>query len=315
MELDDPPLVLPGDGSVATVGTFDGVHLGHREVLREIVRRARQSGRTGVLVTFEPHPLRVVRPQDAPPLLTTLAEKGPLLESTGLDLVCVLPFTTTLQRYPARQFVTEILLHQVGMRELVMGYDHGFGRGREGSAETLRELGRELGFGVDVVDAVQVDGSAVSSTRIRRLLEAGDVVAAAKLLGRPYSVRGVVEKGAQRGRELGFPTANVRVESEEKMVPRQGIYLAYGIFDGSRIPGLLHLGPRPTFEGAGPAFEIHLLDWTGDLYGRTIEVEFCAHLRDIEAYDSVEALVAQMHRDREHGMAILAGRSGSSACA
>lgn len=315
MGLDDPPLDLAGDGSVATVGTFDGVHLGHREVLAEIVRRARRSGRTSVLVTFEPHPLRVVRPQHAPALLTTLSEKSPLLESSGLDIVCVLPFTPTLQSYPARRFVTEILLQQVGMRELVMGYDHGFGRGREGSAETLRELGEELGFVVDVVDAVQVDGSAVSSTRIRRLLEEGEVVEAARLLGRPYSVRGVVERGAQRGRELGFPTANVRVDSAEKMVPREGIYLAYGVIDGDRVPGLLHLGPRPTFEGAGPAFEIHLLDWSGDLYGRMIQVDFCARLRDIEAYASAEALVEQMHRDREHGVAILEGRGGPSACA
>ncbi len=315
MGLDDPPLELTGEGSVATVGTFDGVHLGHREVLAEIVRRARESGRTSVLVTFEPHPLRVVRPQHAPALLTTLSEKRPLLETSGLDLVCVLPFTPRLQSYPARRFVTEILLRQVGMRELVMGYDHGFGRGREGSAETLRELGRELEFVVDVVDAVQVDGSAVSSTRIRRLLEAGAVVEAARLLGRPYSVRGVVERGAQRGRELGFPTANVRVDAEEKMVPREGIYLAYGVIEGTRVPGLLHLGPRPTFAGAGPAFEIHLLDWSGDLYGTTIQVEFCARLRDIEAYESAEALVEQMNRDRENGIAILEGRGGPSACA
>ena len=314
LALDGPPLEVGPEGTVATVGTFDGLHLGHREVLREIVRRAHRSGRESVLVSFEPHPLRVVRPADAPPLLTSLDEKAGLLLDSGLDHFCVLPFTPVLQAYPARRFVTEILLERVGMRELVMGYDHGFGRGREGSVDTMRELGAELGFAVDVVDAVLLDDLPVSSTRVRQLLDQGEVTVAAGLLGRPYSVRGMVEQGARRGRELGFPTANLRIDPAEKLLPRPGIYAACGIVAGERLPGLLHLGPRPTFAGAGPAVELHLLDWSGDLYGRELTVEFCGRLRDIVAYDSAEELVAQMYRDAELGRRLLQGRGPESAC-
>jgi riboflavin kinase / FMN adenylyltransferase len=308
-------LVLEGSpGSVVTVGTFDGVHVGHGEVLREITRRAARSGRRAVLVTFEPHPLRVIRPSDAPPLLTTLEEKQSLIAAAGVDVMVLLEFTPTLQAYSARRFVTSILLERMGMGELVMGYDHGFGRGREGSVETLRELGGELGFGVDVVQAVLVDGEPVSSTRVRALLGEGDVQRAARLLGRAYSLGGLVVRGEQRGRLLGFPTANLRLDDTEKLLPREGIYAAYGRIDGGeRLPGLLHLGPRPTFPGASATVELHLLDWSGDLYGRELRVELCSRLRDVVAYSSAEELVAQMHRDADAGREILA-RGGSAGC-
>lgn len=315
LDLDGPRLPLEAGGAVVTVGTFDGVHLGHRQVLAEIVRRARSSHRSSVLVTFEPHPLRIVRPDDAPPLLSTLDEKVPLLATSGLDLVCVLPFTRTLQAYSARRFVTEILLERVGMRELVMGYDHGFGRGREGSVETMRGLGTELDFGVDVVEAVVIEGEAVSSTRIRARLAEGDVVGGARLLGRPYGLEGIVETGAQRGRLLGFPTANLRIDHAEKMLPLPGIYAAYGVLDDRRQPGLLHVGPRPTFPGDSPTVELHLLDWSGDLYGSKLGVEICARLRDVIAYESVDDLVAQMHQDAADGRAVLEGRGADTACA
>lgn len=314
MELDGAALGVGAGGTVATVGTFDGLHLGHREVLGEIVRRAAAAGRRSALVTFEPHPLRIVRPQDAPPLLTSLEEKADLLQESGLDYLCVLPFTPVLQAYPARRFVTEILLERVEMRELVMGYDHGFGRGREGSVETLRALGEECGFGVDVVQAVLLDDAPVSSTRVRNLLAAGEVAAAARLLGRPYSVRGVVRQGDRRGRDLGFPTANIAVEPAEKLMPKPGIYAAHGVVDGARVPGLLHLGPRPTFDDAGPTVELHLLDWAGDLYGEEVAVEFCGYLREIVAYASAEELVAQMHRDAADGRRLLTGQGPESAC-
>lgn len=314
LQLEGPALEPGPAGTVVTVGTFDGVHLGHQEVLAEIVGRARAAGRSSVLVTFEPHPLRVIRPEHAPPLLTTLAEKAPLLAESGVDYVCVLPFTPTLRSYSARRFVTEILLERVGMRELVMGYDHGFGRGREGSVETMRELGEEIGFAVDVVEAVLVDGEAVSSTRVRARLVDGDVAGAAKLLGRPYSLQGIVESGARQGRLLGFPTANIRIDRAEKMLPKEGIYAGYGEVGALRQPGLIHLGPRPTFEGLGPSVELHLLDWSGDLYDREVRVEFCGRLRDIVAYETADELVAQMHLDARAGRALLEHGGPGSAC-
>ena len=299
---------------MVTIGTFDGVHLGHREVLAEIRRRARATGGRSILVTFDPHPLRVVRPDAAPPLLTPVAEKKPLLAGTGLEYAVFLPFTRTLQQYPARRFVEEILVDRIGMKELVIGYDHGFGRGREGSVDTLRDLGRELGFVVDVVDAVTVGGAAVSSTRVRDALAAGDPVEAARCLGRPYSLSGPVVHGARRGRDLGYPTANLAIADPEKMLPREGIYAVHGEVGGERVPGLLHLGPRPTFPGDAPTVELHLLDWSGDLYGREVRVDLCAWLREIRAFGGLEALVAQMRADEDAARALFRGERGPSAC-
>lgn len=294
-------------GTVATVGTFDGLHRGHQEVLSEIVRRARQTGRRSVLVTFDPHPLKIVRPADAPPLLTTRAEKKELLAATGLDWTVFLRFTPALQRLSARDFVTGILIGRLGMRELVIGYDHGFGRDREGTVDTLRDIGRELDFAVDVVAPVNEADGAISSTRIRRALEQGDIAAAERGLGRPYGLRGVVERGIQRGRELGFPTANLRISDPDKLIPRPGIYAVHGLVGGARIPGLLHLGPRPTFPELAPTVELHLLDWSGDLYGAEVGVEFRAWLRGVLRFPNAAALVEQMQRDREAGLQVLVG--------
>lgn len=311
----DPGPALPRDerGAVVTVGTFDGIHRGHREVLEEITRRAERTGRRSVLVTFHPHPLRIVRPEAAPQLLTSPAEKKEILAESGLEYAVFLAFTPALRQYSARRFVEEILVGRLGMQELVIGYDHGFGRDREGTVETMRELGAELGFGVDVVEEVAVDGGAISSSRIRRVLEEGDVEAAARALGRRYSIQGPVVQGMQRGRKLGFPTANIGVGDPEKLLPLEGIYAVHGWVDGRPLPGLLHLGPRPTFSGYPPSVELHLLDWSGDLYGRIVRVDFCARIREIRPFDSAESLVEQMRRDAEQGRAILGAPGGAAA--
>jgi riboflavin kinase / FMN adenylyltransferase len=312
----DLPLAIPRDGrgAVVTVGTFDGVHRGHREVLREIVARAKRTGRRSVLVTFHPHPLRVVRPDMAPPLLTNPAEKKAFLAESGLEYAVFLPFTRALQEYSARRFVEEILLGRIGMSELVIGYDHGFGKDREGTVDTMRELGAELGFAVDVVDAVSSGDAAISSTRIRRALAAGDVRDAARGLGRPYSIQGPVVHGAKRGRKLGFPTANISIGDPDKLVPLDGIYAVHGWVNGERIPGLLHIGPRPTFRGSPPTIELYLLDWSGDIYGREVRVEFCARIREVLPFSTVEALVEQMRADEVAAREIFR-RGGGSSCA
>ena len=305
----DPALPpgLPRDGrpAIVTVGTFDGVHRGHWEVLQEIRRRAEATGGRSILVTFHPHPLRVVRPEAAPPLLTTIHEKREILAESGLEYVVFIPFTRTLQQYPARRFVEEILLGRIGMDELVIGYDHGFGKDREGSVDTLRQIGREIGFAVDVVEAFHVDGAPVSSSRIRKLIGEGDVGEAARLLGRPYSLAGVVVRGERKGRELGFPTANLEVDSPEKMLPCEGVYAAYGWVRGERLPGLLHAGPRPTFPGFAPTVELYLFDWEGDIYGEHLRVEVIERIRGIEHFTSVEALMEAMRADERRGREIL----------
>jgi riboflavin kinase/FMN adenylyltransferase len=198
------------------------------------------------------------------------------------------------------------------MDELVIGYDHGFGKDREGTVDTLREIGAELGFGVDVVEAFEVEGEAVSSSRIRALVAAGDVTAAAPLLGRRYSLQGVVVQGERKGRELGFPTANIEVGDPDKMLPKEGIYAVYGWVDGHRVPGLLHLGPRPTFAGFAPTVEVWLMDFDGDLYGRRMRVELVQRLRDIYPFTTVPALIEAIREDERKGRQILGATPGGS---
>ena len=301
-----PSLPPYEQGSVATVGTFDGVHLGHWEVLRELSRRGRRTGRPSVLVTFWPHPLLVLRPQVAPRLLTTPIEKKEILAQTGLDYVVFLPFTRILSRYTPGRFVKEILVARMRVRELVIGYDHGFGRGRTGDADTLGAIGAELGFGVEVVPPIQAGGDPVSSSRIRKALLAGDVGAARSGLGRPYSLRGVVVRGDGRGRHLGFPTANLQISDSNKLVPREGIYAVRARLPGGVYDGALHIGPRPTFPGSPATIEVHLLDCCGDLYGTELQVDLIERLRGVRSFGTVAALIAQMHEDVHRARRILA---------
>jgi riboflavin kinase / FMN adenylyltransferase len=299
---------IPRDsrGAVVTVGTFDGVHRGHQAVLAEIVRRARETERRAVLVTFHPHPLRIVRPELAPSLLTSPLEKKEILAQSGLDWAVFVRFTPALSRLSPREFVEEVLLGRVGMSELVIGYDHGFGRGRSGDADTLRAIGVELGFGVDVVGPVEAGEAAISSTRIRKAVSEGRMDEARAGLGRAYAFRGVVVRGEGRGRHLGFPTANLEVGDPEKLLPPPGIYAVRGVFPRGTVPGALHLGPRPTFQGSPPTVELHLLDFEGDLYGEVVRVEVVERIRGVEAFTSVEALVERMHQDVARTRVILA---------
>lgn len=286
-------------GTAVTVGTFDGVHRGHWAVLQQLGRAARERDLLSVLVTFDPHPLKIVRPGRAPRLLTTPNEKKEILPLAGLDYAVFLKFTRPLSRYLPEEFVERILLRRFRMRHLVVGYDHGFGRDRRGDPETLRAIGEEYGFDVEVVGPVMRDGEPISSTRIRTALTSGNVAEAAEGLGRPYSLTGVVVHGEGRGRSLGFATANLNVSGGDKLLPREGIYAVRAASRALLGEGLLHLGPRPTFQGSPPSIELHLLDFDGDLYGERIRVEFLAWLREVQPFASAEELVEQMKRDRE----------------
>lgn len=290
-------------GSVVTIGAFDGVHLGHREVLRLVNDLARARELDAAVVTFDRHPAQVVRPDSAPKLLTTLEQKLGLLEATGLvDIVCVLTFDEARSTETAEAFVEETLVGQLHAGLVVVGADFHFGHRRGGNVALLERMGAERGFeviGLGLVSPEGVDGEPVSSTRIRRLLADGDVVAAAALLGRPHAVRGIVEAGDRRGRELGFPTANLAV-APELCLPADGIYA--GTFAAAeRVvrPAAISLGRRPTFYETAevPLLEAYVLDFEGDLYGQAAEVGFVERLRGEEKFDSIDALVEQMHRD------------------
>ncbi len=286
------------EGTVVTVGTFDGVHLGHMAVLREIATRARVAGRKSVLVTFEPHPLVVVNPQAAPPLLTSGPERREVLALTDLDYVVFLRFDRRLADYSPERFVREVLVGRCGMRELVIGHDHGFGRGRSGDVETLRRLGASDGFQVDVVRAVELGGHAISSTAIRRAVAGGDLRSAARLLGRPYTLSGRVIRGAGRGRTIGVPTINVADFPDRKLLPPDGVYAARVEWAGGRAGGMLNQGGKPTFGDTSRTLEVHLFGVDQDLYGGWVRVEWVERLRDVRKFASVAELMTQLERDR-----------------
>ena len=299
-------------GTFVTVGTFDGLHVGHQDVLGRLVRRAAASGLHSLLVTFAPHPLELVRPADAPPLLTTHEEKLEVLAEIGLDYVAVVPFTAALAALDAEQFVRRLLLGRYRMRELLVGYDHRFGRGRAGDAELLRALGDRLGFGVDVVRPVQVGAERpVSSTLVRRAVAAGDLDGARRMLGRPYAVMGRVEAGAARGRGMGFRTLNLGAPPARKLLPPEGVYAVRAAMPEGTYGGMMNLGPRPTFGDARVTLEAHLFDAERDWYGAAVRLEFVARLRDTMRFADADALVRQLRADEVAARSALTRAEGS----
>ena len=296
-------------GAVVTVGTFDGVHRGHRLLLARVAARARATGLESTLITFDPHPLEIVNPAAAPLLLTAGEEKTALLNERPLHHAVVLPFTRDLAQYDAERFVDEVLLARFRMRELVVGHDHGMGRGRLGDAGVLAALGASRGFHVEVMEAVQgKDGRPISSSSIRRSVAGGDLARAADGLGRPYSAAGTVVPGAGRGRTLGFNTLNLGAPPPRKLFPPEGVYAVRAHTARGTYGGMLNLGPRPTFGESATTLEAHLFDAHGDFYGERVRVEFIARLRDVRKFPGGEALVAQLRRDEEMARIVI-GRS------
>ena len=300
-------------GAVVTIGAYDGVHLGHQAVLRLVRELADARGFEAALVTFDRHPAEVVRPESAPRLLTTLEQRLELLDATGdLDLCWVLTFDEARSKEAAEDFVREVLVDGIGARLVVVGADFHFGHRRGGNVPLLERMGAELGFEVLGLGLVAVEGEAsgvpYSSTRIRELLAKGDVAEAARLLGRPHEVRGVVERGDQRGAEhLGFPTANLTVP-ERICLPADGVYAGTFVAeDDVERPAAISVGTRPTFYEDGDVLvEAYVLDFDGDLYGQRVKVRFREWARGQERFDSTEALVEQMHADVEATRRILA---------
>jgi riboflavin kinase/FMN adenylyltransferase len=292
--------------SAVALGVFDGVHRGHRAILGTAVARAGATGLQALACTFDPHPMEVLQPERAPRPITTLDERLALIAETGMAAVVVLPFTRELAAVEPEAFVKDVLLSRLRAREIVVGYNHRFGRGARGDARLLEDLAGRLGFRAHVVPPTTVDGAAVSSTEIRAALQRGDVAAAARGLGRPYAIAGEVTSGAGRGRALGFPTANIA--PDRPLLIERGVYLGRVHLEGGAHPAVVNVGVRPTFGETTLAIEAHLLDFTGDLYGRRVRLDFLDRLRDEMRFPSVEALRAQVLRDIDAARAAHRGR-------
>ncbi len=283
-------------GGIVALGNFDGFHKGHQAVVGRAVGRGRAEGRPVLVATFDPHPVRFFRPETPPFRLTTLDQRERMFAAAGADAMLVFRFDDALASLTAEQFVSERLLRLVGAAGVVTGEDFTFGKGRSGNVEVLKQLGRGHGFSVDSVAPVEADGTPVSSSLIREALQAGDCEAATRLLSRPFAIEGVVEHGDKRGRTIGYPTANLSLG--KYLRPRFGIYAVRGrLRDGHVLAGAANLGIRPTFAPAKELLEPYFFDFSGDLYGQTIEVELVSFLRPEAKFDSIDALKAQMDAD------------------
>ncbi|MFL5815449.1 MAG: bifunctional riboflavin kinase/FAD synthetase [Bdellovibrionia bacterium] len=296
---------------VITIGNFDGVHLGHQQIIRLAVEKARASGGTAIAYTFRPHPQQALRPGTQIQLLTTYDEKLELLAQTGIDVTIEEPFSREFSTVSPKDFFTEMLLKRLGARAIVVGYDFAFGKERQGSLQALEELCKGAGVELTVVSPQRIEGEIASSSKIRQYLLAGEVDSASRLLGREFFYRGIVVKGEGRGRKLGFPTANLKIEN--KLTLPYGVYATWArceaLFPGQLLPSVTNVGVRPTFEGKElPALvETHLFDRTVDLYGNVFEVRFVKRLREERKFPGIDALKAQISADSESAKTILKG--------
>lgn len=290
---------------VLTVGTFDGVHIGHQKIIERISSIAERLDGETALLTFYPHPRKVLFEDSDLKLIHTQEEKEQRLEKAGIDHLIVHPFTKEFSRLTALQYVRELLVEQIGVRALVVGYDHHFGRNREGSFEELREYGEMYDFEVVEIPAQDIDDVSVSSTKIRNALAEGDVVRANQFLGSPFLITGTVVVGQKLGRELGFPTANIRIEEDYKLLPANGVYAVYIYVAGEKHAGMLNIGVRPTVDGKSRTIEAHIFDFQKDIYGHRIQLELMGRIRDEMRFDDLDALKSRLNADRIAAQGIL----------
>jgi riboflavin kinase/FMN adenylyltransferase len=301
LEIDSPPR-----GAVVTLGNFDGVHRGHQRLMQIVRERAVARGGESIVFTFRPHPVKVLAPQLAPPLITTYGRKIELIAAAGIDVVVEEPFDNVLAALSPRTFAEEILARRIGAQEIVIGHDFTFGRDRAGNIGTLEALGRELGFTVHIEPAVSIDGLVASSTKVRELVLSGRVQGAGLLLGRPYALRGRVVRGRGRGRTIGVPTANIATRDE--LIPKVGVYACriHIEDDAHDHRAVTNIGWAPTFEGKEFTIEAHVLDFATDIYDHIVTLELVERIRDEKRFPSKEALVEQIHHDMKTARDLLA---------
>ena len=286
-------------GAVVTTGTFDGVHVGHRKIIDRLNEIAQKVKGESVLLTFHPHPRMVLFPDDhGLELITTMDEKIQLLQDAGVQNLIIHPFTREFSRITSIDFIRDILVEKLGTSVLVIGYDHHFGRNREGSFEHLKESGPLYGFQVEEISVQDVDDVAVSSTKIRKALQDGDVLTASRYLAHPYQLSGIVVHGDKLGREFGYPTANIRVEDGNKVVPANGVYACYVLLDGKKFKGMLNIGTRPTVKGEVKRIEVNIFEFEQDIYGKRVVLELIDRIRDEKKFENVDQLKERLSIDR-----------------
>ncbi|TFV97728.1 bifunctional riboflavin kinase/FAD synthetase [Algoriphagus kandeliae] len=291
---------------VVTSGTFDGVHLGHQKILHRIREIARSIQGETILLTFWPHPRLVLYPEEHNlRLLSTFEEKTKLLRRFGIDHLITIPFTKEFSQMSSKEFIQKILVDKIHTKKLVIGYDHRFGKNREGSFEYLQEHAADFGFELEEISRQDVDAIGVSSTKIRKALESGDIQTANSFLGRSYELNGIVIKGQQIGRSIGFPTANVHIPNSYKLIPKDGVYAVEAEVNGSLFKAMLNIGNRPTVDGTQKSVETHLFDFQGDLYGKQITIYLKAYLREEQKFESLAALQAQLLKDQQQAKMLL----------
>ncbi len=302
--------VIRDPNSVVTVGTFDGVHAGHKELIGRLVRKAREIGGRSVVVTFDPHPREIIQPGvEGIGLLTTPEERSELLASLGVDTMVVIPFNRDFSLMDSTTFLRDVIYGKIGLRSFIIGYDHHFGRDREGDRSTVAALSKELGFSVEIVEAREVNDFVVSSSSARRALKNdGDIELVKQCLDRPYRLSGIVVHGDARGRAIGYPTANIRLNDPRKIVPKVGVYAVRAEIDEGSFPGMMNIGFRPSFgQSQELRLEVHLIGYQGDLYGKKITVHFEARIRDEMKFDGIDALRRQLSKDMELAITLLNG--------
>ena len=285
--------------TAVTLGTFDGVHIGHQKILKQVNQTAKRCNLESVLLSFFPHPRMVLQKEQSIKLLNTLEEKESLLKKFQLDNFIVIPFTKEFSRLTSTEFIREILINTLKTKKLIIGYDHHFGRNREGSFEHLKECELLYGFEVEEISAQDIDQVTVSSTKIRKALEKGNIEKANSFLGYQYMLTGVVQKGKQLGKTLGFPTANLHIAEDYKLIPKNGAYIVNALLNNKTVYGMMNIGINPTFNGTSQSIEVHFFDVDLDLYNQKIQVNLLKRLRDEVKFESIEALKNQLIKDKK----------------
>jgi len=289
----------PAQKTFVTIGTFDGVHIGHQKIIEKLVSEAKQQQKKSVLLTFFPHPRMVLQKDASIKLLNSINERAALLEKTGLDYLIIHPFSKEFSRLKALDFVRDILVNQLNTAKLIIGYDHHFGKNREGNIEQLTEYSQLYDFSVEEIPVQDVDEVAVSSTKIRKALANGALKTANKYLGNNFSLKGKVIKGKQLGGKIGFPTANLELSENYKLIPKKGVYVVKSIIEGNCTYGMMNIGNRPTINGDYESIEAHFFKFNKNLYQKTITIELLYFLREEEKFDSVDGLVEQLKKDQK----------------